>query len=108
MPWLGARHANPSSIHSRGAAAAKALDEARERVGLLVGASADQIVFTSGATEANNHAVRGAARPTPPRVVSTMTIATPATTVRQSRSSTNSAVSSTPEGSVAGSATELR
>jgi len=62
LPWLGARHANPSSIHSRGAAAAKALDEARERVGLLVGASADEIVFTSGATEANNHAVRGAAR----------------------------------------------
>lgn len=61
LPWLGERHANPSSIHARGAAAAKALEEARERVAALVGASPDRVVFTSGATEANNHALRGAA-----------------------------------------------
>jgi cysteine desulfurase len=62
LPWLGERHANPSSIHTRGAAAAKALDEAREQVAVMVGATPGQVVFTSGATEANNHAVRGAAR----------------------------------------------
>jgi cysteine desulfurase len=62
MPWLGDHHANPSSIHGRGVVAARALEEARESVSLLVGASPEQVVFTSGATEANNHAVLGAAR----------------------------------------------
>lgn len=52
---------NPSSIHAAGRAARVALDEARERVATLLGASEREIVFTAGATEANNLAILGAA-----------------------------------------------
>ena len=51
---------NPSSIHSSGAAARAALDEAREKVAAALGATADEVVFTSGGTESNNAAVLGA------------------------------------------------
>lgn len=44
---------NPSSVHAAGRAARRLLDEARERVAALVGASAKDVVFTSGGTEAN-------------------------------------------------------
>lgn len=54
----GLQHLNPSSIHSGGQEARALVEEARERVGILVGASgSDRVVFTSGATEANNMAV---------------------------------------------------
>lgn len=62
LPWLGERHANPASAHAPGRAASRALEDAREGVAALVGVAADRIVFTSGATESNNLAVRGAAR----------------------------------------------
>jgi cysteine desulfurase len=51
---------NASSIHAEGAAARTALERAREQVAALVGAEPDEIVFTSGATEANNAAIAGA------------------------------------------------
>ena len=51
---------NPSSRHARGAAARAELEAARERVAALVGFRAGEIVFTSGATEANNAALFGA------------------------------------------------
>jgi len=51
---------NPSSIHARGRAARAVMEEARERVAALAGASADQVIFTSGATEANDLALFGA------------------------------------------------
>jgi cysteine desulfurase len=52
---------NPSSIHAKGRAARVLVEEARERVAALVGATADQVIFTSGATEANHLAIFGAA-----------------------------------------------
>jgi cysteine desulfurase len=61
LPWL--RHgANPSSIHAAGRSARRAIEEAREEVASLLGASRGEIVFTSGGTESDNLAVRGAAR----------------------------------------------
>ena len=53
---------NPSSAHAYGAAAAQRIELARAQVAALIGAAADEIVFTSGATESNNLAMLGAAR----------------------------------------------
>jgi cysteine desulfurase len=58
----GGPHANPSSAHAEGRRAAAAIERAREQVAALVGAPPSSIVFTSGATEADNLAVLGAAR----------------------------------------------
>jgi cysteine desulfurase len=51
---------NPSSVHAHGRAARAIVEEARDWVARLVGAKADQVVFTSGATEANALALWGA------------------------------------------------
>jgi cysteine desulfurase len=51
---------NPSSVHEEGSRARAAVERAREQVAALLGATPGQIVFTSGATEANNMAVLGA------------------------------------------------
>lgn len=53
---------NPSSAHEAGHAARDALDRARAQVALLVGASPEEVLFTSGGTEANNLALRGVMR----------------------------------------------
>ena len=53
---------NPSSIHSFGRRARRILDEAREILARSIGASADEIILTSGGTEADNLALFGAAR----------------------------------------------
>ncbi|MGF3056645.1 cysteine desulfurase family protein [Microbacterium sp. YY-01] len=50
---------NPSSHHTVGEAAARALDDARARVAAIVGMRTNDVVFTSGGTEANNLAVKG-------------------------------------------------
>ena len=60
LPFLGPP-ANPSSAHREGARARSALETARAEVAALVGAAPAEIVFTSGATEANNLALRGTA-----------------------------------------------
>jgi len=52
---------NPSSVHSFGREAKKALDEARERIANLIGADFKEIYFTSGGTESDNIAILGAA-----------------------------------------------
>ena len=52
---------NPSSLHSEGRSARVLLDEAREQVASLIGASPSEIIFTSGGTEANNLALLGVA-----------------------------------------------
>tara|TARA_B100000949_G_scaffold213432_1_gene208298 strand:- start:420 stop:1610 length:1191 start_codon:yes stop_codon:yes gene_type:complete len=52
---------NPSSVHSMGRSARVLLDEARDQVASLIGASPSEIVFTSGGTEANNLALLGVA-----------------------------------------------
>ena len=61
-PFYGAQFGNPSSAHRWGRAARAALDEARERLAATFGARADEVVFTSGGTEADNLAVLGAWR----------------------------------------------
>jgi cysteine desulfurase len=63
LPFFGERFGNPSSRqHAFGQEAAAAVEEARAQVAALIGGRPEDIVFTSGATESNNLAVRGAAR----------------------------------------------
>ncbi len=61
LPFLTETFGNPSSAHAYGRAARAALDDAHERVATRLGAEAREIVFTSGGTEANNLALKGAA-----------------------------------------------
>jgi len=60
-PYLGGVFGNPSSAHAFGRAAREALDEAHARLAQAIGAEPREIVFTSGGTEANNLALKGAA-----------------------------------------------
>ena len=63
MPYLVQRFGNPhSGSHVFGQEAADAVERAREQVAALIGAEAREIVFTSGATESNNLAIKGATR----------------------------------------------
>ena len=59
QPFFGARFGNPSSVHRWGREARTSLDEARERLARCLGASSDEIVFTSCGTEADNMALLG-------------------------------------------------
>jgi cysteine desulfurase len=63
LPWLGqnAGFGNPSSTHAYGEAAFVAVAEARRQVADLLGASADEVIFTSCASESDNMAIKGAA-----------------------------------------------
>lgn len=56
-PFVEGTFANPASAHRLGRLARRALEDARESVAALLGAHADEVVFTSGATEANNLAL---------------------------------------------------
>jgi cysteine desulfurase len=61
---------NPASAHRAGRRARQALEDARERIAALLGAAADEVVFTSGATEANNLALLGLAGEPPGHLLS--------------------------------------
>jgi cysteine desulfurase len=61
-PYLHQHFGNPSSTHVYGRNAHAAVERARAQVAELIGAQVDEIVFTGCATEANNLAIRGAAR----------------------------------------------
>lgn len=61
LPFLGELFGNPSALHEWGDAAREALEEARTQVAQLIGASADEIIFTGSGTESNNFAVKGLA-----------------------------------------------
>ncbi len=63
LPWFTERFGNPHSAdHQMGQDAEMAVEAARAEVAALIGAEAREIVLTSGATEANNIAIKGAAR----------------------------------------------
>ena len=57
--WRATNFANASSAHRLGQQARVAIEEARERLANAIGAEPKEIVFTSGGTEANNHALKG-------------------------------------------------
>src|SRR5713101_8129117 len=59
LPYLTTDYGNAASIHTFGQNARKAVEEARESVAALLGARAQEIVFTSGGTESDNHAIFG-------------------------------------------------
>jgi cysteine desulfurase len=60
-PYFTEKFGNPSSLHFFGQEAKAAVEKAREKVALLIGARPEEIVFTSGGTEANNFALEGVA-----------------------------------------------
>src|SRR6266481_6933392 len=59
LPYLNEKFGNASSVHHFGQEARAAADRARRQVATLIGARANEIIFTSGGTEANNLAIRG-------------------------------------------------
>lgn len=61
LPWLGANYGNAASVHWYGQRAKAAMDGAHLSVAALIGATANEIVFTSSGTEADNLAIRGVA-----------------------------------------------
>ena len=85
LPYFSADFANASSIHTPGQRARAAVETAREQVAALIGAKPQEIVFTSGGTESDNHAIFGvinsrvaqpilavhSSLPTPPHIITT-------------------------------------
>ena len=61
LPFLGKDFGNPASLHHHGEAPQDALFRSREQVALLLGAEAEEIIFTSCGTESNNLALKGIA-----------------------------------------------
>ena len=59
LPYFTDAFGNPSSIYSYGQEARGAIEEARTRVAALIGARSEEIIFTSGGTEADNFALKG-------------------------------------------------
>jgi cysteine desulfurase len=62
LPSFADAFGNPSSIHAFGREARAVLEESRDRVARFIGARSDEVFFTSGGTEADNHALLGVAR----------------------------------------------
>ena len=79
LPYLREHFGNPSSRHIYGRRTHDAIERARGHVAALIGSDADEIIFTSGGTEANNLAIRGTAARTSRRRVVTSTVEHPAT-----------------------------
>lgn len=59
QPYLTRHYGNPSSPHWAGLPAKEAVEHARGQISGLLGCTAQEIVFTSGGTESNNHAIKG-------------------------------------------------
>ena len=79
LPYLREHFGNPSSRHVYGRRTHDAIERARGHVAALIGSDADEIIFTSGGTEANNLAIRGTTARTSRRRVVTSTVEHPAT-----------------------------
>lgn len=61
LPWLRERHGNAYCAHRLGQEARRAVEDARKKFVGFFGCASDEVVFTSGGTEANNWAIKGAA-----------------------------------------------
>lgn len=61
LPFLQRNFGNPSSSHVFGRIPKEALEKSREQVAPLIGANVDEVIFTSGGTESDNHAIIGTA-----------------------------------------------
>jgi cysteine desulfurase len=61
LPYFDTKFGNPHSVHASGHEARDAVDSARQAIATSIGADTTEIVFTSGATESNNLAIRGVA-----------------------------------------------
>jgi cysteine desulfurase len=68
-PYSTEVYGNPASAHQVGRRARKALEDAREMTAALLDADADEVIFTSGATEANNMAIFGIAGDQPGHII---------------------------------------
>ncbi len=62
LPYLKDKFGNPSSTHPFGVACRVGIERARERMAMLLGCKASEIIFTSGATESNNMVIKGIAK----------------------------------------------
>src|SRR5438552_19074724 len=62
LPFFSGEFANAASIHTPGQRARAAVETAREQVAALIGSRPQEIVFTSGGTESDNHAIFGIVR----------------------------------------------
>ncbi len=62
QPWLREEYGNPSSMHTLGHRARRAVDDARARVAAALGCSTMEVVFTAGGTESDNLAILGVMR----------------------------------------------
>ncbi|MCH7681837.1 aminotransferase class V-fold PLP-dependent enzyme, partial [candidate division KSB1 bacterium] len=60
-PYLEEHFGNPSSTHWYGVHAKKAVEKARRQIAGLLNCNAEEIIFTSGGSEANNYAIKGVA-----------------------------------------------
>ena len=61
IPYLGEVFGNPSSLHDWGDTAREAVEAARAQVAQIIGANAEEIIFTGSGTESNNFAIKGLA-----------------------------------------------
>src|SRR5438477_4059858 len=62
LPYLDRHFGNPSSVHAAGREARAAIDDARDKLAVLLRAKPHELIFTSGGTESCNLAVLGLAR----------------------------------------------
>jgi cysteine desulfurase len=76
LPYLREHFGNPSSSHVYGQRAQQAVARARAQVAALIGCDDDEVIFTSGGTEANNLAIRGVTEPRQRRHVVTSALST--------------------------------
>ncbi|MGC1455659.1 MAG: cysteine desulfurase family protein [Nitrospirota bacterium] len=65
LPYLKDKFGNPSSSHPYGVSLRVGIEQARERLAVLLGSKASEIIFTSGATESNNMVIKGVAESAP-------------------------------------------
>jgi cysteine desulfurase len=61
LPYLGEYFGNPSTTHAYGQPAKEAVERARQQVASLIGAAPEEVIFTGGGSESDNHAIIGAA-----------------------------------------------